>query len=370
MTLFSVLTGALALMTTPSPVQPVPFDSGRWRLSAAEHRVENHLGRQSLYLKDGIATVADVRFTNGWIEFDIAFAAGRGFMGGIWRVEDASNYEEFYLRPHQSGNPDATQYSPVFHGISGWQLYHGPRYSVPLVHRFDEWTRVRILFSGEQAEIYVGDLEKPALQVDRLKRSAGPGGVGLSVGEFSPAWYSNFSYAETDSPPLKGRPGPPESAPPGIIPSWRVSDPFPESALESKITLGREDLAARSWTLLETESSGLANLARVHGIEDGRDTVFARKVFHSGREQIQRLDIGFSDRVRVYLNGRLLFRGADSYQSRDYRFLGSIGYFDALYLPLVEGENELVLAVTEGEVQGGWGIQAKLENLTNLHLKD
>jgi hypothetical protein len=59
----------------------------------------------------------------------------------------------------------------------------------------------------------------------------------------------------------------------------------------------------------------------------------------------------------VYLDGRLLFRGDDPYRSRDYRFLGSIGWWDALWLPLEEGPNELVVAVTEEF--GGWGVQAR-----------
>src|ERR1051325_6378647 len=119
MILASILSGALLMTTTPGQPQPVPFDSDRWRWHAAEHRVEDHLGRKSLYLKGGIATVADASVANGWIEFDVAFGPERGFMGGIWRVQDDRNYEEFYLRPHQSGNPDATQYTPVFNGIEG-----------------------------------------------------------------------------------------------------------------------------------------------------------------------------------------------------------------------------------------------------------
>jgi hypothetical protein len=368
MTIPSILTGALLLMTTPGHPQPVPFDSGRWSWHAAGHRVENHLGRDSLYLENGIATVADARFTNGWIEFDVAFGRERGFMGGIWRVQDAGNYEEFYLRPHQSGNPDATQYTPVFNGNSGWQLYHGERYTVPIVHRFDEWTHVKILFSGAQAEIYVGDMEKPVLFIAGLKRGAGPGGVGLRVGEFAPAHFANFSFTETDSPPIQGRPGPPEPVPQGVIPSWWVSDTFPESMLAAKVALGEEDLVARNWTRLETERSGLANLSRAHGVEGRKNTVFARQVIRSNREQTRRLDFGFSDRVKVYLNGRLLFQGDDTYRSRDYRFLGSIGYFDALYLPLRKGKNELLMAVSEDS--GGWGIQAKLEDLAELTLQD
>jgi hypothetical protein len=56
---------------------------------------------------------------------------------------------------HQSGNPDATQYAPTFNGIAGWQLYHGPRYTIPFSFRFDEWFTVRILFAGRLAEIYM-----------------------------------------------------------------------------------------------------------------------------------------------------------------------------------------------------------------------
>lgn len=49
-----------------------------------------------------------------------------------FRATDGDNYEHFYLRPFQSGRPDATQYTPVYHGVSGWQLYSGPRYNLPV----------------------------------------------------------------------------------------------------------------------------------------------------------------------------------------------------------------------------------------------
>ena len=44
-------------------------------------------------------------------------------MAERWHLQDAGNYEEFYLRPPQSGSPDANQYSPVFHGLTSWQLW-------------------------------------------------------------------------------------------------------------------------------------------------------------------------------------------------------------------------------------------------------
>ena len=36
----------------------------------------------------------------------------------------------------------------------------------------------------------------------------------------------------------------------------------------------------------------------------------------------------------------------------------SIGFFDTLYLPLEQGSNDLVIAVSE--TFGGWGIQGRL----------
>jgi hypothetical protein len=111
----------------------------------------------------------------------------------------------------------------------------------------------------------------------------------------------------------------------------------------------------------------LTDLARVTKLGDPENTVLAKTTLVSDRDATVRLDFGFSDRVGVYLNGRPLFAGSDSYRSRDYRFLGSIGWFDAVFLGLVRGENELVLAVSE-DVGLGWGIQAKLDDPDGLVL--
>lgn len=102
----------------------------------------------------------------------------------------------------------------------------------------------------------------------------------------------------------------------------------------------------------------------MNGLHAGKNTVFARTVIRSDAAQTKRLDFGFSDRAVVHLNGRALYRGDDAYRSRDYRFLGSIGYFDSLYLPLVEGDNELLVAVSEDF--GGWGVQARFPDALGL----
>ena len=77
-----------------------------------------------------------------------------------------------------------------------------------------------------------------------------------------------------------------------------------------------------------------------------------------GVATVREMSFGFSDRVRVYLNGRLLYAGNDGYTTRDYRFLGSVGLFDTVALPLQKGDNELAFAVSENF--GGWAVVAAI----------
>lgn len=362
---------ALLCVLAPAPparAETVPFDPGRWEIQARESRVVNHLGRSSLYLKGGVAAVKDSKFTNGVIEFDIALPRERGFMGAVWRVQDFENYEEFYIRPHQSGNPDANQYTPVFNGVPAWQLYYGEGYGAPVVYDFDRWTRVKIVVSGGRAEVYVGDVERPALVVRELKRETREGRVGLSAGNFAPGYFSNFTFTALDNPPLKGKPPEAPAAPPGTVKSWMVSDAFGRKSLEGKYRLTPADRDKLRWRRLGAEQDGTANLARLRGVAEGRDTVFARLVVRSEREQVKRVRFGFSDEVKVYFNDRLLYGGGDVYQTRDYRFLGTMGLYDELYLPLRRGENELWLAVTENF--GGWGVTARFEDMEGIKLDE
>jgi hypothetical protein len=347
--------------------QAVPFDSDRWEIEAKESKVIEHLGRKALYLKSGIAAVKGSQFTDGVIEFDLAFTGERGFMGVVWRLQDFENYEEFYVRPHQSGNPDANQYQPVFNGVAAWQLYYGESYSAPVRYEFNQWVHIKIIVSGKNAEIYISDMTSPALFVSELKREVKAGRVGLSVGNFAPAYYSNFSFTPMNSMQLKGKPKAQASAPTGTVMSWMVSGAFEGKSLEGKYQLSGAEKQRLSWKKLDCETSGICNLARLQGLTESRDTAFARLLIQSDREQVKKIRFGFSDSVKVYFNDRLLYGGSDLYQSRDYRFLGTVGLFDELYLPLKAGDNELCIAVTENF--GGWGLMAAFDNLDGIRLR-
>ena len=357
----------LFAVSTFADNEKVPFDSDRWEIEAEEWRIEEHLGESSLFLKGGVAAIKDSVFTDGIIEFDIAFPEDRNFVGAMWRFQGEENFEDFYIRPHQSGNPDATQYTPVFNGISGWQLYHGEGYAAPVEYRFDEWIHVKIVISGSQGEIYIGEGGEPALVMHELKRRVASGKVGLRAGSRAVTHFANFSFQAVENPPLKGRPKQPEPAPEGTVMAWSVSSAFAESDLEGKYDLADPQTKGLSWKVLDCESTGLANLARIQGVTPEANTTFAKITIVSDRAQVKRMSFGFSDSVKAYLNGRLIFAGTDSYRSRDYRFLGSLGDFDALYLPLEEGENELWMAVTESF--GGWGIKARFDDVEGIEIE-
>jgi len=163
---------------------------------------------------------------------------------------------------------------------------------------------------------------------------------------------------------LQGR----DSTPATIVPSWRVSSAFPESTLAKGD--GRwavDDKQLGPWHQLAVEERGIANLARVSGNGDGRNTVVAALTVSADRDRIVRLRFGYSDRVRVYLNGRLMFSGNSGFGTRDPEFLGIVGLFDELSLPLKRGPNELWFAVSE--TFGGWAITADLPDRDGITIK-
>ena len=79
------------------------------------------------------------------------------------------------------------------------------------------------------------------------------------------------------------------------------------------------------------------------------------------------LQLGFSDAATVFLNGKPLFHGDDSYlfaQRRD----GLIGFDQAtIYLPLETGVNDLSVVVTDHF--GGWGLMARFPDMTGLTIE-
>ena len=332
-----------------------PLEPDAWEWGGVERAEAELAGRAAVRLSGAgvLARPHDVTLKDGVLEADLAVTAERSFHGIAWRIADESNYESFFVRPHQVGNPDAIQYTPVFNGLSAWQLYHGDGFWHPARFPVGEWFTVRVEFAGQPR----------ARARRRLCRA--PVHRGYATRRSRAAWASSSAATTCCSERSAGRPRRLCSrhrrrsrVGTGSFPAGRCRRRSPSA------TWPRRSTPRTTGRRSTREPAGLADLARVNAVRDGADTVLARVVVHADRARHVPLELGFSDRAFVHLNGMPLYRGDDSYRSRDYRFLGSIGWFDTVYLPLQAGQNDLVLAVSESF--GGWGVQARFPDAAGL----
>ncbi|TNE60524.1 MAG: hypothetical protein EP341_01255, partial [Sphingomonadales bacterium] len=80
-------------------------------------RVEQYDGAEALVVARATAMLEGVEFSEGVIEFDLAFEDKFGFGGLLWHAAGRDT-EYFYVRQHKSGQPDAGQYTPVRKGLT------------------------------------------------------------------------------------------------------------------------------------------------------------------------------------------------------------------------------------------------------------
>lgn len=340
----------------------VAVDDPRWQLQGAEARVVQFQGQRALHLRGAIAHLADANFDTGVIEFDMAVPSNaQSFPGIYFRGQDDANYEHFYVRPHQNGNPDSMQYTPFINNMTSWQIYK--EYNAQARFPINEWFHVRMEIAEDSARIFVASQE-PTLVVHDLKRDRQAGYIQLR-GSLGGAYYANINIEP--GAPAAAAPEHERDAPAGLVRTWQVSPAMAEADALAVASAGR--LNGIAWTTLPVETNGIANLARVAVFSPETTSTLARITVRSDRARSVPMRFGFSDRVRIYLNGTLLFAGDDSQNSRDYRFLGTLGWYDMLQLPLRRGTNEIVFAVSEGgegRIGGGWAANAAFPEMTGL----
>ncbi|UCH84083.1 MAG: SMP-30/gluconolactonase/LRE family protein [Candidatus Latescibacterota bacterium] len=351
----SVTAVALAIVVSAFGVaksESVPFDSDQWVKPRAQ--VVDHEGRQSLM---GFAYLKDVEFDNGIIEVDIFTDGRRSYPGVVFRVQNQRNYERMYIRPHRAGlYPDAVQYTPVINGIAGWQLYNGDGCTAAAEVPEGEWLHIRIEVMGTQARVFLGDAAKPVLEITDLKHGLGKGSVGVFGPPDGTAYFSNFSYQAVGD--LAFVPPPMTMTPAGMITDWELSQSFKVSGMDPDTYPAEQQLKGVNWETVSCDKSGLLDIARYRPrFTPEPDVVLARTTIRSDTQQSVKYLFGYSDYLSVFLNGSILFSGSSAYTERDPSFLGVVGLFDAVYLPLEAGDNELLVMVAESF--GGWGLMCR-----------
>jgi len=258
-----------------------------------------------------------------------------------------------------------------------WQIFNGPGFTGAVDIPKGVWFHLRLEVTGAQAKLYVKDMDKPALIMDDLKSGVQKGKVALFTltGE---TYFSNFEIRATpDAPWQRHLP----SMQPNVITHWSISPSYDALQRNLEHPLSASETAAIQWQDVEAEPPGFVVLYRYRDAphprvtfqsdfstrlqpQPGMKLLYARTNIDSDRDQLKKLEIGYSDDVTVFLNGKILYRGRSAQGFRDPGFLGIINpENDAVYLPLHQGRNEVLLALSE--LGGGWGFICRLTDLAH-----
>lgn len=368
MKLAAITTITALVLQLNATAQIIPLDTAHWQIQANAYVLEKYRDQDAIYLQGGAITLKDKEFLNGTIEYDIFLKEERAFPGVYFRGnQDTGNAEHFYLRPHQSGNPDANQAIPRTKGISPWQLYFGRKYSFPYEYHYDDWTHVKLVVKDDQAQVFLDHAKRPNLSWQLFHR-AESGSIVLTGGNASGMHLANIKV-DTSTPELIDFKPIDRTPIDGLVSRWQISDKFEETLL-SEVNALKTIIDNRKWQgSVEVEEGTAANISRIQMLRDGQpgNTVFAKIEIISDKDQYQLFEFGYSDRVVVILNGDPIYRGTNRFRSRDYRYLGTVGLFDAAYLNLKKGKNTLLMAVSEDF--GGWLITGRFKDQRGVKVK-
>lgn len=339
----------------------VPLTAENWEFkpNTVEFLTYKSVPAMKILNSDGGAILKQLDFKDGTIEYDMEPVDPR-FTSFYFRWSNREENECFYFRTAEAGQDDAVnavQYAPFIDGINFWDmLFH---YQSNASFEREKWNHVKLVISGKKMRAYVNDNTHPVLEVGRLEGNSLHGGLAfdgqviISNLVVKPGQTEGLSPLEdadiTDNDPRYLR-------------KWQISrlDTIPE-----KIDFHYDSYPSKTaaWDTIRAERRGLINITRKFG---GAKTPVRRLVWlktniHSTAAQIRKLNLGFSDEVWIFLNGRHLYVdknlfGSPIMKQPDGRCAVENTSFN---LPLIKGDNELLIALANNFY--GWGIIAQLD---------
>jgi|HubBroStandDraft_1064217.scaffolds.fasta_scaffold00498_3 hypothetical protein len=171
-------------------------------------RIVNIEGQRAQTGADVLAIVKTSDFKDGTIVAEVAGVprkeakpGTRGFVGIAFRVQDhGSHYEAFYLRMTNGRSDDQLQRNHsaqyVSHPDFPWKRLRDENpgtYESYVDLDAGAWTRIKIVVSGNKAQLYVNGADQPCLIVNDLKLGETQGQVALWTGSDTDAYFSNLT---------------------------------------------------------------------------------------------------------------------------------------------------------------------------------
>lgn len=214
---FTMILGAILCARAQSSQNVPGLSVDHLELRNVKAEAVNYKGRPAVRLIDAgapdlgdagrLAILRSSSFTDGTIEIDLTgdTASGapenlRGFVGISFRVAaDASRFECFYLRPKNGRSQDQVQrnHSAQYISIPGfpWQKLRNEspgKYESYVDLAPGEWTKIKVVVSGERAQLYVNGAAQPTLIVNDLKQPRAAGAIALWIGPGTIAHFTNL----------------------------------------------------------------------------------------------------------------------------------------------------------------------------------
>lgn len=339
----------------------VPFDTDLWALHKnAKGVFETYNGRKTLSL-NGKATLKDVSFSNGTLEVDVLANSSRSFAGIFFRSQEETA-EEVYLRMHKSEQPDAVQYTPVYHGEGNWQLYR--EHQAKVFFKKKGWNRLKVSVTDNTAKVFLNDLL--IMEIPSLKTENNKGSIGIWA--LFENRFSNFKYTKDSMAPLKTDSS--KKSDPNVVYQWDISES--RSYLPDAFT---DDFSRRSYKKVSAEESGLLPIGKyikkpsIGNFEKNReDYIVLRLKIRSDSIQRKQFIFDYSDKAIIFLDQVKLFQGNNAFRSKGNQFKGHMHPdANAITLALKKGWNTLYMVVIEKA--NGWGFMGKFENMEGISLK-
>jgi hypothetical protein len=341
-----VLAAMQAASTAPSAI---PLTADQWEVDG-EVAFETRDGRPVMRLgapvtgkrSGAVANIKGLSFTTGVLEYEVLLPDAMEFSGPMFHQPDADTGEYIYFRPHMNGRPDAVQYTPVVNGNLGWQIFSGPGFEAQTTMPLNQWAKVRVDIYPASALLSVEG--KPVLAIPALKNGKLSGALGFAS-LMGGTYYSNVRVRSIDDYQDPAAPAPAAALPAGTVATWQVSEALTQDAAFARAAA--RNWAGVPWHSIAVETNGIANLSKAGPDGEDKHSFIARFSLNNRSAKSVPMKFGFSDDVRIYLNGVPLYEGSDRQGSRDYRFLGHVGFWDTVYLPLRAGRNEVAFVVTD-----------------------
>lgn len=328
--------------------------ASNWNVTK-EATFEKFDNRETLVLKSGRITVKNQKFTNGSIEVDVYANAIRSFAGITFRKK-GNTMEEVYMRLHKTNQADAVQYTPIFNNESNWQLYREHQAKVSFKNK--GWNALRIEVNNDNAEVFVNN--EKVMSITDLRSNNTSGEIGLFA-LFS-SRFSNFRYTPKQT---KAQSKTIDDTPidPNIISQWEIT----KAKTYKEQELHFNDFLKEEYTTVKTEKSGLLPISKyIKKTSSGNfeqnieDYMIAFTTVYSENSGTKLFSFDYSDKIIVYLNGEVLFKGNNAFRTKGVQYMGHIDInTNKLFIPLKKGKNTIHCVVIDKA--NGWGLIAKLE---------